>query len=345
MVQRRELQRVVLTLIRLAGAAVLAAALLAGCSAVEPNVGGSGVPSASSHPSAAASESVSPSVIARPFGAVTQLADEHARDFHDRAESATARCMADRGFTYTPIPYRPKIARGTRLGDVAFAAEHGFGEAAEGPPRFPDDTQGLTRTEAAAWGDALLGQMSGSTGPEDPNLVVIDGLPGGGTMMFRRDGCAALGEESVYGDIARWRSADAHFRALSNEVYTAIEADPEWVAAETEWARCMTDAGYGAYLAEGRNGASSMLISELTGGRRATPDTPLQLDEVGDLRMRELAVASATCERDGGMAERYTRLQDIYVESVTERSQGVIAAYVELINTGVASGDRSRVNR
>ena len=336
----------VLKIARPVSAVVMAAALLVGCGATEPNVGGSSVPEAPLGSSAAPSGSASPAVIDSPFRAVTQLADEHARDFHDRAEAATAKCMADRGFTYTPVPYRPRSVSTTRLGDIAFAAEHGFVEVSDGPPQVKDETAGLSRSEAAAWTDALLGARSnGPDADNDPNVVAIDNLPGGGTATFMRNGCVALGEEAVFGDVAAWRAADLRFGMMSNQVGNEIAVDPAWVAAETGWGRCMADAGYGAYIAEGRANISSVLTKELTAGKKFLPDQPIDLGEAGELRMRELAVASATCERDGGMAELYTRLQDTYVETVTERSQGVIVAYLELINTGIATGDQQRVNR
>lgn len=323
----------VLTFIRPMSVVVIAATLVVGCGADMADTAQDVNPPASS------------TLIPAPFAAVTSIADEHARDFHDRAEAATARCMEERGFTYTPVAFRPAFVQATRLGDVAFAEQYGFDEKRELPVDTIDDTRGLSAAEAVTWNEALLGRRSGVDGAAgNADLVVVE-IPGGGSMSFPRDSCFARGQESVHGDIAQWSTAEVHFRELSNNVWRAVNADPEWVAAENQWQRCMSDAGYGAYTAEGRNKAAGVLQSELTGGRTVDPDQSIPLGEAGEKRMRELAVAKATCERDGGMAELYARLQDAHEERESERSQGVITAYVELVKASIASRGQESAKR
>lgn len=327
-------------LVRPTSVVVIAAALIAGCGTAAPDT----APGANSV-SSASTRSDSSTLIPPPFAAVTQFADENARDFHDRAEAATARCMAERGFRYTPVPFRPAYVQATRLGDVEFAAQHGFSEESELPPENTDDTRGLSAAESAAWNEALLGRRPGSEGASGGTDVVLIELPGGGSMSFPRNSCVARGLEAVHGDIAKWSTAEVHFRELSNNVWRAVDTDPEWVAAESQWKRCMTDAGYGAYTGEGRNEASGLLDSELRGGKVVEPGNRIPLSAADEKRVRELAVAKATCEHDGGMADLYARLQDVHEQRETERSQGVITAYVELVKASVASRGQEGAKR
>lgn len=271
-------------------------------------------------------------VVTEPFAAVMTTVEEHARDRHDRVEAETARCMAEQGFSYTPAPFSPREIHVQHFGDIEHAAVWGFGlppEESRGRDLPHDDTAGLSVGERDAWFKALAGD------PDSARRIRIEHRDGG-VSEAPGEGCLVDSQSGVYGDIRAWRSAQREFEDIAGLVWRGIEDDPAWQRALADWRACLTDAGYARYATGSRAQASEMLSEEQRRGRIYEPDTEVPVDPADARHEREVAVASATCEKELGTGEVYARVQAEHEKKVTESEQGAITGYLELVAAGNA---------
>ncbi|MFT3875920.1 MAG: hypothetical protein QM708_05805 [Propioniciclava sp.] len=306
-------------------AVVAAGVLLSGCGAGPAPA----EPDASARPI-----STGGGIIPEPFAAVLATVDEHARDRHDRVEAETVRCMAAQGFTYTPLPFWQREQRFQRFGDIEHASRYGFGLSPEEDRRgrqdsLPDDTAKLSSQEKEAWFRALLGDM------DSPNRIRIEHRDGS-VSEGPGEGCDIESQQALYGDYRAWRVAQVSFEELDHLVRQGTDSDPAWQRALADWRSCMTDAGYARYATDSRVEASELLSEEHRRGRVYEPDTVVPVDPADAKHEREVAVASATCEKKLGMADTYARVQAVHEKKVSETEQGVITGYLELVVTGTA---------
>jgi hypothetical protein len=223
------------------------------------------------------------------------------RQRHLQVENLIADCMADRGFTYVPVPIEQRRAgpfdEAYALDPADFAARYGYGAttltAAE-EDVVPDPNQeiadGLPPAEQEDYHRALWGEGgslepdagSDDTGSDDAGS---DAGPADGEgcqvwaarVAFDQDGADRRAREME-------RFADL-FDAL-DDLWRRIESDPRLADTDRHWVECMSAAGYPGFTRphDARQAVFDQL-AELSA--QADPDP----EQVAALREVELALA------------------------------------------------------
>lgn len=292
--------------VRATASALLLVALVAACSA------GPAGPVDEAAPAPQASEASAPGTEGIPRGPIDDLLVDvlghdsaEARDENTRRiEEATARCMAQEGFSYAPVQPvlpPPEAAPGGSMhpGSVAYAEQYGYGISV-----WPDHT---------AVGD-------GGEPAVDPNAAAFEAMTDSAKAAYLG---ALWGPTGVEGCMPRaMAEADGPpttefdgLRAEIDEMRAAVAQDPRVAALDGRWAVCMEDAGYAGYTdpasAETAFAArAEALTEEVFGGPSAqqtsTAEELAALAELADERLvAELApeevataVADATCREE-----------------------------------------------
>ncbi|MGW6529436.1 hypothetical protein [Streptomyces venezuelae] len=247
----------------------------------------------------------------------------------ERAEGLLIqRCMARKGFQYTPVP--PSVAQPTRgsgfvLDDIAWARAHGYGSRGLHEPRGgkrqgPD--RGYLRSLSAAHRARYSATLSGTASEG----VLTAELPTGGTLATARGGCRARAEEELYGDRATW------FRVSS----TAMNLTPLWVPKLVEdtrfkkalgaWSACMRDKGHRYADPSEIRAALPALAKGLGKNKARAIETAL-------------AVAEATCARDSALADRARALKRTYFAPVRAKYREELALHDRLEAAALTRAD------
>lgn len=263
-----------------------------------------------------------------PFATVERTWAADAALLHDASERVVADCMGRRGFRYTPDPY--PSAKGSaqwHVGDVAFAAEHGYAidygrrpGAAPGVPEGPGtgddtahaaDTALLTPVAAASWREALIGRPIDPSRPS-PDVLRVPGV-NGETRLMRLRTCATEGLEAVRGDLSTWFAAEAAFAQTQRQVAVAVSADPDFQQADARWAACLRRAGYPD---PGREAAAQRLRTAVAEGA-LSPERARAAE-------RARAVADATCMTTEGTTITINTLTARHEKALPDESRRAV---------------------
>lgn len=169
-------------------------------------------------------------------------------------EEATAACMAEQGFEYTPVDWSQSGGGGSmeepeeEWGTLEFAKKWGYGastdpwgggEEVTSEEQFVDPNQerieSMSESEAAAYTEALYG-------PQTPEIMESE------EYNWEDYGCSGKAQHEVY-EVQTGMDEDA-FQALNDEMSTmweSIQDDPRMAELDEKWASCMADAGYDGF--------------------------------------------------------------------------------------------------
>ncbi|WP_437021538.1 hypothetical protein [Streptomyces sp. enrichment culture] len=260
-------------------------------------------------------------------------------DLLKRAESTLARrCLTKRRVTPPPAPPGPGTVGRTGgsapdgrqsaaqrpfpygIDDPAWAAEHGFGGAAEAGR--PDGEDGA-RTQAPRSGgqearrqqrfvDALFG-----TGRRELSIRTATGL----VVRANSDGCLAEAQRILYGDQARWFRATVAVDNLEAATHHRVTRDPAYRAALARWARCIAPV-------QKAESPGELRTAWLRRARGLAPQRAAALQ-------RRWAVAEARCVRSTDLAGTGTRLERRHAAQVRAEYADLIADHRRMREHGL----------
>lgn len=276
-----------------------------------------------------------PATVTEPFAELSAGASEQERVLHDAEERMLARCMADRGFRYTPTSYetatsgrQPRASLLVAQGDIDSAKQRGYGiDYSLGDldphanPSFnaePSEMAKLSPAQKAAYGKALSGDSIEPGDENDPDVVVIKDAFGG-RVMFRTGTCLYEARTKVYGEGQEWRQLSLKVEDMANEVYTRVDQDSAVRTGKSRWQDCMKEAGFAAF--DYKKFATS-LVERVRA--RKTDVKQAQAEE------RRVAVADATCAQNSGYADSVRSAMEKAQTQVAASNEGTITRYLEL---------------
>ncbi|WP_018352509.1 hypothetical protein [Longispora albida] len=197
-----------------------------------------------------------------------------------------SRCMAEHGLRYEPQRPDPAL-RGWEaphvIDSVEWARVHGLGlslpaRASAARRDNPNNRYLLGLPE-----DQQRSYMARLYGPAPTGMSVT--LPSGGVLSQNPDSCQSRAQDRLYGDVRVWFHARSTAESLLGTYARGITTDPRYVAAQRDWAGCMSRAGHPA-------STPAELRAQLgRGGKQATQPQPEEL---------AAAVAEATCAQETG---------------------------------------------
>lgn len=164
---------------------VLATIALAGCA--PPTASTKGLDPQPTPSTESGTATPAPGAQPGPLSCLLDRREADRQKIHDATQFAIARCMAKRGFTYTPVPY-------------------------PGTPGQNPGLEGLSQTEAGRWTRALIGKplppgtIAGHTPVSESTIGIARGLDS--AIYFRRDACTSIGRAAVYGDLVTWHTTE-----------------------------------------------------------------------------------------------------------------------------------------
>lgn len=242
-------------------------------------------------------------------------------------EELIAGCMKDAGFEYvphapTPMGFDFNMIGSADLDNPEWIKRYGYGivtspDRSDKPTVVPNPNdaivEALTDAERTEYYRTLTGGESayGADGSYDPS----------------KGGC--FGAAQIELDARDPLRAD-EFRPLLdaiNDFYLALDAQPEIVALDAQWAECMSTAGYGPYgyqmepLGE-INGELLRLINE--GGADAWADPAVERLAVREI---ELATADFECREETGYRASYASVRNTLEERFVEDNRADLEAY------------------
>ncbi|MFD7607693.1 hypothetical protein ACFWAN_46170 [Streptomyces mirabilis] len=216
-------------------------------------------------------------------------------------EHAIAVCMARRGWPYQPVAWHPAkgdatAARELALGDdIPLHRRFGYGitTVRTSKPTDPNAvyTASLSRQRQERYSGALFGT---------PAHRLDARLPTGEVTFVYTDGCTALADERLFGNLKKWLVADTTVVNLPAEVDNRVRAARELAATEKPWSDCMASHGL---RFNSPDDARNRIV------RVASGQQTMSRTDVERLRQREISQATvdATCDRAVGRS-RVARL-------------------------------------
>lgn len=228
--------------------------------------------------------------------------------------------MQVKGFTYNPLRFTAAqldeagpLDETSRAGDdVTTARSDGYGlykavpEDTSTLPKYSNPHVGsMSQTERRRWDDAL-------SGPAEDVTVEV---PGGGTLHTSSKGCRAEAQRSLYGDIVKWKTAEAMVRNRSVQVEAWVRADSRYTSAVDRWSSCMNKKGYRYKAPEDAN----RYAHEAFMGK-----PKMKRKEI------EHAVADAECNRDAGVAKAYRELAAEHTRKWVSQHESRVLAVQEM---------------
>src|SRR5665648_386936 len=251
-----------------------------------------------------------------------------------RMEELTAQCMGEQGFDYTPVDYS---AMDTGMGAVdpeeipwgtlEFAKEWGYGITTnpysdqEPMPVDPGQervdpnqayVEAMSATEQEAYYVALYGTQY--------NQEYVEGQEY--EWNWEEAGCQGYAQHEVYPD--SMGDQDSEYAALMDEMNTMWEssmADPRLAEIETDWASCMSDAGYSGLAKV--DDAQAQIYAKVA---------PITAEEI------ETAVADFTCRDEVKYTETQTDINIEYQQEFYDAHKAELEAWVASMADGGAKG-------
>lgn len=301
----------------MAGAAVVAVATLASCSAgTSSSAGGSattgGSTAAVPQPSHKASSGAAPTQGAASEASQGQAQGSDAAEFGlteaevtrrvDAVEQSIATCMADAGFEYIPVDYatvRTAMDTNSKPSGMTadeFRAQYGYGittlsaeanaQANIGLGRNAAIRDGLPPADQVAWIRQLLGENADQT-----FAVGLDSED-----LSRTGGCTKTAVEANFSQA----ELGPGFVNYQNGEGARIDQDPRVIEAYRNWATCMRDAGYSYDEPTSIKLDLASRLAATTGGADIGSLAADAKAAVDQLQGEELAIAAADnqCEID-----------------------------------------------
>ena len=256
-----------------------------------------------------------------PLGDDMVVSAPQAAALHQAEERAIVSCMAQRGFSYEPVPVAPRQSTDNPYGllSESEAATNGYGLSATalaGPVKDPNEqvVAQLPIPRRDAWHDALLG-----TGRHQATLSA----PGVAPLQIDLDGCVHVARDSLYGK--DWEQAQLTVEGLVAQIVAQVTTDQGFVTAQTSWAACMKANGENLATLQQARGLVQDAVATADGDRAA-------LQNVGR-RELHVAVVDAGCQRVSDLADA--------VRAAQERSEARLpASSRQAVVTVVAGRDR-----
>ncbi|CAL9363264.1 hypothetical protein SUDANB58_00700 [Streptomyces sp. enrichment culture] len=261
-------------------------------------------------------------------------------DLLKRAESTLAqRCLAERRVTPPPAPPGPDTGDRTGGGpapdsreaaarrpfpygidDPAWAAQHGFGGAAETARRHGEDgaraQEPRSDAQEARRQQRFLDAMFG-TGRRELSTRTATGL----VVRANSDGCLAEAQRVLYGDQARWFRATVAVDNLEAAAHHRVTRDPAYRAVLARWARCVAPVHKADDPGELRDAWQRR-------ARGLPPDRAAALQ-------RRYAVAEARCVRSTDLAGTGARLERRHTADLRAEYADLIADHRSMRERGL----------
>ncbi|MEW2289335.1 hypothetical protein [Streptomyces sp. NPDC047841] len=159
-------------------------------------------------------------------------------------EHAISLCMAQRGWPYRPVAWHPAesdaaVTRALAHGDdIPLHRRFGYGITTlrTSKPADPNAvyTASLSRQRQERYSEALFGT---------PAHRLDARLSTGEVTFVYTDGCTALADKQLFGDLRKWLVADTIVLNLPAEVDNRVRAAGELTATEKPWRDCMASHG------------------------------------------------------------------------------------------------------
>lgn len=186
--------------------------------------------------------------------ALTEESDEQIAERMAAVEAVVAQCMAEQGFEYVLIEFRPRDDDATDaqppadLDGVELAEQYGYGIATA--PTDPSSGASV----ASEWVD-LNGPIveAMSSAERSAYYLALNGVGQGEAYAqgeepydWTRHGCGARAQQEVPGairpqfDMSAFEALDSDIRAM----WGAVADDPRLVPVVEAWSQCMSEAGY-----------------------------------------------------------------------------------------------------
>lgn len=165
----------------------------------------------------------------------------------DATEAIIARCMADAGFEYFPVPYaaaRQAMDSNSKPGGMSkadFRIQFGYGITTllDGPAsqttmsigdRNIAYKEGLSTADRVAYDRTLYGENT-----QDTFIVALDKED-----FSQIGGCTRAAVPQIFSP----QEIGASFVNYQDETAARVDADPRVIAAYKDWSSCLHDAGY-----------------------------------------------------------------------------------------------------
>ncbi|KOU56823.1 hypothetical protein ADK57_41175 [Streptomyces sp. MMG1533] len=247
-------------------------------------------------------------------------------DLLKSAESALVqRCLTERevalpaagsrGSTEKAAAPRREFPYG--IDDPAWAAEHGFGGAAETEQAQQQEQQTPQAGKRAAEQQQRLTDAMFGTGRRELSTRTATGL----VVKANSDGCLAAAQRVLYGDQVRWFRTEVAVNNLGAAAHDRVTRDPAYRAALARWARCIAPVHKAEDPAELRSAWQ----------RRARDLDPRQATDL----QRRYAVAEARCVRSTDLADTGARLEKDHAADLRAEYADLIGEHRQMRDRGL----------
>ncbi|MFB3980008.1 MULTISPECIES: hypothetical protein [Microbacterium] len=218
-----------------------------------------------------------------------------------KRQGVIAECMKEQGFDYVPYvdatAYSTVSADDWKPDDRSWVAQNGYGmlrsfeqtpETSEPDPNTKH-LESLPESQQRAWNRALLGDYAGEEAPQE--------------WIPARAGCSGKADQQTSADSDEF----ADLRQALGTLQEKVTSSPEIARADSEWAACMTTAGYSFTNPQGAITSLSQQWMELLGDGSTQPDASAK--EKFKTEEIETALADLDCRTKTGYDERVEKVQ------------------------------------
>ncbi len=248
-----------------------------------------------------------------------------------KIEALVAKCMTEEGFEYipnnpvveTPIPIEDTENK-WRPEDRDWVEKYGYGavnnpwqEDGNAPEPVPMPTapadpnqeylESLTEAEQQAYYEALYGK------PIEPQPGEDDV-----TYDWRNQGCYGYANHEVNGENPWEQQENKAILDAIQKFYETVQNDPAFAKLDSDWAACMTEAGFGGFAKQGE--AQDSIYQLINKYWENVPQTDGEMDpNLGTMKDPEyakiadqeipLALADLTCREKTDYRQQQLRIQ------------------------------------
>ncbi len=253
------------------------------------------------------------------------LGEQDQESFDDqqrRAEEIVAACMAEEGFEYIPVENNGMVVQvggddGPAWDSVEFAEQFGYGATTyEDMPGYSsgeeyvdpnqDYVEAMSESERDAYYEALYGPPQEAPS-DDATAEAVE-------WDWTTAGCQGKGQHES--SVANQAMEDESFKVIMeelNHLYEGVADDPRLADIDSEWAACMSEAGYTFATPSEAQQSIYDAMNELW--EQASADGANEPDEAAMAELRTTEIATAVADRTCQIEVKYTeRQQAIYFE-------------------------------